>query len=121
MHGTDVPELPAQRTFTVEAAGLTIVSISGAHSTSIALIGELDYATAPVFDQAVTQALLAGPRLVVDLAGLEFLAVAGAHCIEQAARRCSNGGGRLVLLRPGRAVRRLLGLFEMAGLVGGER
>jgi anti-anti-sigma factor len=122
VHGTDVPELPAERTFIVEAAGLTIVSIHGRHSTSLALTGELDYATRPTFEQAVNRALRAGPpSLVVDLAGLEFLAVAGAHSFEQTAQRCRDGGGRLVLLNPGRAVRRLLGLFGMEGLAGDQR
>jgi anti-anti-sigma factor len=120
VHGTDVP--PARRTLTVEAAGLSIVVIPGPDSTSLALIGELDYATAPTFEQTVNQTLRTGPfSLIVDLAGLEFLAVAGAHSFEQAARQCRNGGGRLVVLNPGRAVRRLLRLFDMEGLVGGER
>jgi anti-anti-sigma factor len=122
VHGTDVPELPAERTFTVEAAGLRIVSITGPHSTSLALDGELDYATRPVFEQAVNRALRTGPpSLIIDLGRLDFLAVAGAHSFEETARRCREEGGRLVLLNPRRAVRRLLGLFEIAGLVGGQR
>jgi anti-anti-sigma factor len=122
VHGTDVPELPAQRSFTIEVAGLTIDSTVGPYSTSLALLGELDYATRPAFDQAVSQALRTGPpNLFVDLAGLEFLAVAGAHSFEQTAQRCRADGGRMVLLNPARAVRRLLDLFEIAWLVGGER
>ena len=122
MHGTDVPELPAQRSFTIEVAGLTIESIVGPHSTSLALHGELDYATRPAFDQAVSHALRTGPpNLVVDLAGLGFLAVAGARSFEQTAQRCREDGGRMVLLNPARAVRRLLGLFDIGWLVGGER
>ena len=122
MHGTDVPELPAESSFRVEAAGLCIVSRTGPDSTSLELAGELDHASRPVFDQAVNQALRAGPaNLVVDLSGLEFLAVAGAHAFQSTARRCGDGGGRLVLLNPRRPVRRLLGLFGIAGLVAGRR
>lgn len=121
MHGTDVPELPA-RAFTVDAAGLTIVSVPGPDSTSLALTGELDFANRAAFERAVSEALRAGaPNLIVDLAGLEFLAVAGAHSFEYAATRCGDAGGRLVLLNPGRAARRLLGLFGIAGLIGGQR
>ena len=120
MHGTDVPELPAESTFTVEAAGLSIVSIRGPHSTSLSLTGELDHASRPVFDQAVEHALGTGtPNLILDLRDLEFLAVAGAHAFEETARRCHECGGRLVLLSPRRAVRRLLALFGITGLIGG--
>lgn len=121
MHGTHVPELPAESSFRVEAAGLCIVSTTGRVSTSLVLTGELDYASRPVFDQAVSQALRAGPlNLIIDLSGLEFLAVAGARSFELAAGQCGDGGGRLMLLNPRRPVHRLLGLFGLAGLVGGQ-
>lgn len=121
MHGTDVPELPA-RPFTVDAAGLAIVSVPGPDSTSLALTGELDFANRAAFDRAVNDALRGGPpNLIIDLTGLEFLAVAGAHSFEHTALRCREGGGRLVLLNPSRAVRRLLALFGITGLIGGQR
>lgn len=121
MHGTEVPDLPAESTFTVEAPGLSIVSVAGPHSTSLALTGELDHATRPAFDQVVNQVLRAGAcNLIIDLQDLTFLAVAGAHSFEHIARRCRGRGGRLVLLNPRRAVRRLISLFGIADLIGGE-
>ena len=120
MHRTDAPEPPARDPFTVDAAGLGVVSVSGTGSTLITLTGELDHATRPTFDQAVNHALRAGPpTLVIDLAGLEFLAVAGGHAFEEADRRCRRAGGRLVLLNPGRPVLRLLALFGITGLIEG--
>jgi anti-anti-sigma factor len=121
VHGTDVPELPAQRSFTLQGAGLSIVLSPGPHSTSLTVTGELDYATRHVFDQAIDHALRAGPpNLIIDLSGLTFLAVAGAHSFEQTAGRCRERGGRLLLLNPVRSVRRLLGLYGIAALVGGQ-
>jgi anti-anti-sigma factor len=120
VHGTQVPELPAESTFTVEAPGLSIVAVRGPRGTSIALSGELDHATRPAFDRAVDQLLRAGPyELRIDLGDLVFLAVAGAHSFEQTAKRCRQGGGRLVLVNPRRAVLRLLTLFGIADLIGG--
>jgi anti-anti-sigma factor len=118
VHGTDHPELPAERRFTVQAPGLAVVTNSFPAGSELILIGELDQATRPIFDSAVGQALRLGPPiLLLDLAELEFLAVAGARGFAESHQRCELLGGRLVLVNPVRSVRRLLELFDIAGLV----
>ncbi|MDQ2706379.1 MAG: STAS domain-containing protein [Actinomycetota bacterium] len=118
MQGTDLPELPAERSFTVSSLGLVIVSTPNPAGTEMALIGELDQATRPTFDYAVNQALRVGPpSLHLDLSELEFLAVTGARAFDEAHGRCQRSGGGLVLVNPARAVRRLLDLFGMTMLM----
>lgn len=118
MHGTDLPELPAEPGVTVPALGFTIVTRGFSSGTELVLIGELDHATRPVFDNAVSQALREGPPvLLLELSRLNFLAVAGARAFEEAHERCGRKGGRIVLVNPLRQVRRLLTLFDLSGLL----
>jgi anti-anti-sigma factor len=122
VHSADVPDPPTGHVLRVDAVGLTVVAGRGPDSTLLTLTGELDYATRPTFELAVSQALRTGPpNLVVDLAGLTFVAVAGAHAFEETNLLCSGDGGRLVLLNPCRQARRLLDLFGISAMVGCPR
>ena len=54
-------------------------------------------------------------RLVVDLAGVDYLSSAGLNALELSARRCERDGGRLVLAAVPEPVRIAV---ELAGLAG---
>jgi anti-sigma B factor antagonist len=75
--------------------------------------GELDLVTMPVFAEQLTLALRENPeRLVLDMAATDFMDCGSARLIAGAARSLPEGG-RLVIRRPGRGVRRML---ELTGL-----
>lgn len=111
-------ELPEQQLFSLRTPGLWVAADGGPEATRVTLDGELDFATRLTFEQAVRTLLRTGPpTLVVDLRDVSFLAVAGAHTIEDADRRCRQAGGGLVLVNPSRAGRRLLALFGLTELI----
>lgn len=91
------------------------VRLVGAGTTSeIVVRGEVDIATTPAFDAAVTAALAAGAtELVVDLGGVTFMGSRGLAGLLQAQRLVRERGGRLVLHEPSRAVRDLLGMTRL--------
>ena len=77
------------------------------------LDGELDLATAPVFDEAV-QALPADRRLIVDLSALDYIDSSGIAVLILADNRLREFGGRLeCVVPPTGAVRKV---FELARL-----
>lgn len=73
--------------------------------------GELDACTAGPFGAALSDALSADPTLVVDMAEVTFIDVAGLRAILQAAES-RNGSGPLTLLNAAR----LAWLLKLAGL-----
>ncbi len=86
---------------------------AGPGTTTIVIRGELDLVTMPVFAERLTLALRGNPeRLVLDLAATDFMDCGSARLIAGAARSLPEGG-RLVIRRPGRRVRRIL---ELTGL-----
>lgn len=89
--GTDQPEDLLR--VTVESDGdWTLVRMSG----------ELDYTTAGRFRECVDQFLEPAPgRIALDLAELTFCDSVGIACFASTWRRARQGGGDLVLLRPG--------------------
>jgi anti-sigma B factor antagonist len=81
------------------------------------LWGELDLATAPGLEHEIAGARAAGTASVrLDLAGLQFLAVAGVHAFRRIDEGCHQAGGRLVLVRPDTAAKRLLAISGAADL-----
>jgi anti-sigma B factor antagonist len=100
------PDPPALR-ITAETDGTTAV---------LRLAGELDLATADLLRERV-RALL-GPgndvsKLVLDLAGLEFLDVTGLGALLEARRKLAAVGATLTLRRPRPMVVRMLTLLEL--------
>ncbi len=86
---------------------------AGPGATTIVIRGELDLVTMPVFAEQLTLALRGNPeRLVLDMAATDFMDCGSARLIAGAARSLPEGG-RLVIRRPGRGVRRIL---ELTGL-----
>ena len=77
------------------------------------LRGELDLATASELSEQLGRAERDGSVVVVDLRGLEFMDSTGVALLANADRRARERGGRLVVVRGGRQVQRLL---ELTGL-----
>jgi anti-anti-sigma factor len=75
----------------------------------VTLTGELDLASAYAFDRRLLAIEQDHPRLVVvDLRGLTMLDSAGLARLVSAQRRARRGGWKLVLVRGGRAIQRVL-------------
>ena len=75
----------------------------------VTLSGELDLASAYTFDRQMLAVEARQPQVViVDLRGLTMLDSAGLARLVSAQRRARRGGWRLVLVRGGRIVQRVL-------------
>ena len=75
----------------------------------VTLEGELDLSTAYAFDRRMLEIEADQPSLVcVDLRGLTMLDSAGLARLVSAQRRARRGNWRLVLVRGGRTVQRVL-------------
>jgi anti-anti-sigma factor len=86
---------------------------AGESGPVITLSGETDMGTVAELSELVTAQLSGGTRhLTVDAAGLGFADSASVRVLVLAARTLRQRGGGLVLLRPRRAVARML---EIAG------
>jgi anti-anti-sigma factor len=100
------PETPALR-ITAECDGATSV---------IRLAGELDLATADLLRERVADLLPDGAatnRLVLDVAGLDFVDVTGLGALLDARRRLIARGGSTALRQPRPMVLRMLDLLEL--------
>jgi anti-anti-sigma factor len=75
----------------------------------VTLVGELDLRSAYTFDRQMLAVEIDQPELiVVDLRGLTMLDSAGLARLVSAQRRARRGGWRLVLVRGGRIIQRVL-------------
>jgi anti-sigma B factor antagonist len=75
----------------------------------LALEGELDLANAYAFDRRLLAVEQSRPStIVIDLRGLTMLDSAGLARLVSAQRRARRGGWKLVLLRGGRSIQRVL-------------
>jgi anti-anti-sigma factor len=87
----------------------------------VAVNGEVDTATSPRLEQALAEALDAGPPVVwVDLAGVTFMDASGVGVLVSAAKRAQDLGGRLTLCAPSSAVLRVLDAADLQGLLNPE-
>jgi anti-sigma B factor antagonist len=83
----------------------------GADVSILWLSGELDIATSALLDRELHAAEATGPqRVVVDLAGLQFIDSIGLRTLLQAHERASGNGHQLALRQAPRVVKRLLEL-----------
>jgi anti-anti-sigma factor len=86
----------------------------GAARSWVVVSGELDLASAPRLQQVLDQLCQDCPtEVVLDLAGLEFLGASGLEVFLRADDQLRAAGGRLILNRPGRLVRRVLAITEL--------
>jgi anti-anti-sigma factor len=104
-------EPPAQPNPQPGQVAIEVVASPG--TITVFIRGELDMVTMPVLAEHLTLALRNKPeRLVLDMAGTDFIDCGSARLIAGASRSLAEGG-RLVIRRPGRGVRRIL---ELTGL-----
>jgi anti-anti-sigma factor len=81
---------------------------------TLALSGRLDTDTAPELDEAMRD-LLARPdtrRLVFDLSKLDYLSSAGIRCFIRARKAIEPHGGKVVIVNPQPAVRKVLEIVK---------
>jgi anti-anti-sigma factor len=85
---------------------------AGESGPVITLSGEVDITTAAELNELITGQLPeATQQLTIDVAGLDFADTAAIRVLLIAARRLRQRGGGLVLLRPQRALARVLGIL----------
>ena len=92
---------------------MTVLStdISTGSPSILVVRGELDIATAEQFRFALKRALADDPALVIDMAEVSFIDLAGVRVILEAAASC-NGHGALTLVN----ARRVEWVLELIGL-----
>jgi anti-anti-sigma factor len=82
----------------------------------VALRGELDLMDAAAVAAALRAVAARQPRIIADLAGLEFIDASGVASLSRGRRHARNAGGDLLLATPQRMVRRVLAiLWEVDG------
>jgi anti-sigma B factor antagonist len=92
---------------------LVIESSGGEDAVVLALRGELDLTSAPIFERELRAAGSAHPRhLVIDLSGLEFMDSTGLRALLLARERAQADGHELTLRRGPRQVQRVLELTK---------
>ena len=77
----------------------------------VALCGELDLVDAAAVAAALGVVAAREPRIIVDLAGLEFIDASGIAALSRGRRHARNAGGDLLLAAPQRQVRRVLAII----------
>ena len=103
----------------VREGRLSIGLFAGPDEMVLVVDGELDMAGAPGLAAALARVPPGGlgPRVVLDLEGVEFMDAAGIGCLVRARHRLARRGGALVVRRPSRSARRLLELCELEHLL----
>jgi len=92
---------------------LTIV-VEDSEVPKVALAGSLDTHTAPQLDAELARLLSerVPARLVFDLGELEYLSSAGIRCFVRARKAVEPKGGRVALINPQPAVRKVLEIVK---------
>jgi anti-sigma B factor antagonist len=109
----DGESLPDQAPFQVRLGPGT-----GPSQTVVTVTGDVDMHSAGRLRGALTEAgQLPGCRVVLDLAGVEFMASAGVHVLLDVAGQLEQAGGSLVLVAPRPLVTRVLSLTRADELI----
>jgi anti-sigma B factor antagonist len=77
----------------------------------VALRGELDLVDAAAVATALEAVAARAPRIIVDLAGLEFIDASGVAALSRGREHARDAGGDLLLAAPRRLVRRVLAII----------
>ena len=85
----------------------------------LAVVGEIDVFTAPLFKQAVVNLVAAGHRhLFLDLSGVTFMDSSGFGALLGATKRLRPEGGSLNLIGCNRTIQRMLHLTRLDTILG---
>jgi len=120
---THAPTLPAgcrQALMVIDLRRLSVVVTphAGHDETRIVVAGDLDLASAPMLDWALSFALDRQPdRIAVDLRRLEMIDARCAHALAGASLRMGEWGGALVTFGSQPSVRRVLQLCGLGELL----
>jgi anti-sigma B factor antagonist len=99
--------------------GLTVRDVGSADRHRLVLEGELDIASAPILEAAITELCGNGTcSIVLDLTQLTFMDSTGLRAILAADKLCNGNGHDLLLAGANGAVQRL---FELTGVIGALR
>jgi anti-sigma B factor antagonist len=80
--------------------------------------GEVDLVNSAVLQRAIIDVIAAGSaEVVVDMAETSFIDAAGIGALMAAANEARRAGGRLVLRAPSPAVRRVVDVLDLSGLL----
>lgn len=91
------------------------INIAEGPEPKLALVGRLDSETAPELDRALDRLLKAGRKitqLVFDLGKLDYLSSAGIRCFVRARKAIEPAGGKVALVNPQPAVRKVLEIVK---------
>jgi anti-anti-sigma factor len=78
--------------------------------------GRLDGTTSPAFERDVAKSIAAGTdKLLLDMAGLQYISSAGLRVVLHAAKQMKAKGGQLILCALSEQVREV---FEISGFLG---
>ena len=77
----------------------------------VALRGELDIVDATAVAAALGAVAVREPRIIIDLAGLEFIDASGVAALSRGRQHARDAGGDLLLAAPQRLVRRVLAII----------
>lgn len=113
--GTDPAGEPAAPLAELPSGALAVARlVTGPEQATIALRGELDFATAPTVTAELADCLSHGYRHVdLDMSGVSFLDCAALGVLVSAHRQYLEARGTLVLVGVGGRVARLLMLAEL--------
>ena len=90
------------------------IESDSSNTPTIKLAGRLDSETAPALDRALDQ-VLANPalkRVVFDLGNLDYLSSAGIRCFIRARKSLEPRGGKVAVINPQPAVRKVLEIVK---------
>ncbi len=91
------------------------IAIEGSDLPIVSLNGRLDTHTAPELDEALSRLFAGGKvyeRLVFDLTSLVYLSSAGIRCFVRARKAVEPKGGKVALVNPQPAVRKVLEIVK---------
>ena len=90
------------------------IAVEGSNPPTIALAGRLDTHTAPELDKTLDGVLAKTgiTRLVFEVSQLEYLSSAGIRCFIRARKAIEPNGGRVAIVNPQPAVRKVLDIVK---------
>ena len=90
------------------------ITVARSSPPTLALAGRLDTNTALQLDQEIDRMLAGGAvqRLVFDVAELDYLSSAGIRCFIRARKAIEPGGGKVAVVHPKPAVRKVLDIVK---------